>query len=282
MNLAIHRHLIVLFALLACGRTFAVDAPSADSIDRETIHYLSGDKELIGFLYKPKGDGPFPVFLWNHGSEREPKTGAAFSKFWVPQGFVVFAPIRSGHGSNPGEWIMDQQKHVRNPDSREGFHQLLALHERANNDVVAAYRWIATQPFVDSKRIVVAGGSFGGIQTLLTAERDSTEHLGVKCFVAMAPAAQSWRNPNWASTLSSAVDKARAPIFILQAQNDYDLGPSEKLGPRLTAKVFPNRYKIFPAHGDPNDHQQGHAGFYTDPEAWGDDVRSFLHDCGAD
>jgi dienelactone hydrolase len=176
---------------------------------------------------------------------------------------------------------VDQQKRVRNPDSREGFHQLLMLHEQANNDVVAAYRWIAAQPFVDSKRIVVAGGSFGGIQTLLTAERDVTEHLGVKCFVAMAPAAQSWKNPNWAGKLGSAVDTARASIFILQARNDYDLGPSEQLGPRLVAKGFPNRYKIFPPHGDPHDHAQGHAGFYTDPAAWGDDMRSFLHDCGA-
>ena len=262
-------------------RSAADPAPADGGAPRaETIHYDSHGLSLVGYVYKPAGDGPFPVYIWNHGSEHDPKPGAVLAAFWVPHGFVLFAPLRSGHAPNPGAYIGDEQRRVSDPKSAAGFARLVALHERANDDVVAAYRWIAAQPYVDASRIVVAGGSFGGIQTLLTAERDGRERLGVKCFVAMAPAAQSWENPNWAGRLTTAIDAARAPIFLAQARNDYSLGPSEVLGPRVDAKGPPSRHAVFPPHGDPGNPAQGHGGFFSDPQAWGDAVLAFLHDCG--
>ncbi|HZP65040.1 MAG TPA: prolyl oligopeptidase family serine peptidase [Rudaea sp.] len=255
--------------------TAVADGPKGD-----IVQYQSRGVELMAFVYKPAGKGPFPVYMWNHGGERDPMPGALLAKFWVPRGFVLYAPLRSGHGPNPGAWIGDEQKRIREQRSPAGFHALMELHEHADDDVVAAYQWIAHQPFADAKHIVVAGASYGGIQALLAAERDPREHLGVKCVVAMSPAAESWGNPHWAQRLGDAVDAARAPIFLLQAQNDYSLGPSESLGPRIDAKGGANRHKVFPAHGDPNDHTQGHAGFFADAGAWGDDVLKFLHDCG--
>jgi hypothetical protein len=84
-----YRFWFLLLLALAGGPAFSADTPSVDVVvDREIVHYPSGGRDLIGFLYKPAGNGPFPVHLWNHGSEREPKTGAALAKFWVPQGFV--------------------------------------------------------------------------------------------------------------------------------------------------------------------------------------------------
>lgn len=256
-------------------------APAVDArATGEVVFYPSHGLQLKGYVYKPLGAGPFPVYMWNHGSEEQPMPGAKLAQYWVPQGFVLFAPIRSGHGGNPGAYIGDEQKKIQNQTSAAGFRQVVALHERADDDVIAAYRWIAQQSYADKGRIVVAGGSYGGIQALLAAERDGREHLGVKCFVAMSPAAESWGNPNWAGRLSQAVAAATAPIFLLQARNDYNLGPSEVLGPRIDAKGFPNRHKILPVHGDPSDHAQGHGGFFSDSSAWDTDVVSYLHDCG--
>ena len=267
-------------AAAAAAATDTPDPGAAGAPKADVIRYKSGGRELMAFVYKPDGDGPFPVYMWNHGSEHDPPPGALLAKFWVPHGFVLFAPLRSGHGPNPGKWIGDEQKRILDQRSPAGFERLMQLHTLANDDVVAAYRWIARQPFVDAKRIVVAGGSFGGIQALLSAERDANEHLGVKCVVAMAPAAESWGNPNWGKRLATAVDAARAPILLLQAQNDFSLGPSEVLGPRVDAKGGANRHKVLPAHGDPADHAQGHGGFFADPAAWSDDVLAFLHACG--
>jgi polyhydroxybutyrate depolymerase len=255
-------------------------APAGDASKADIIQYKSHGLDLMAFVFRPSGAGPFPVYMWNHGSDHDPFPGTLLAKFWVPQGFVLFAPLRSGHGPNPGSYIGDEQKLIHNQKSPAGFRQLVALHERANDDVIAAYQWIARQPWVDPKRIVVAGGSFGAIQTLLTAERDGREHLGVKCFVAMSPAGESWGNPNWAGRLETAIDAAHAPIFLMQAQNDFNLGPSEVLGPRIDAKGPPNRHKVFPAHGDPSDQAQGHGAFFSDPTAWSDEVLAYLHDCG--
>src|SRR5689334_8248780 len=39
----------------------------------ELIHYPAGERKLPGYVYRPKGDGPHPAVLWNHGSEKEPR-----------------------------------------------------------------------------------------------------------------------------------------------------------------------------------------------------------------
>src|SRR5437660_611179 len=38
----------------------------------QNVEYPSGEFKLPGFLYRPKGDGPFPAVIWNHGSEKRP------------------------------------------------------------------------------------------------------------------------------------------------------------------------------------------------------------------
>lgn len=253
----------------------------------ETVTYMSHGLTLKAYLYKPVGQGPFPAYLWNHGSEQNPSDGRKLAKFWTERGFVFFAPIRSGHGGNPGAYIGDEQKAVQGSgkNKKQSFSRIAKLHERANDDVVAAYQWLKGRPSVDPARIVVAGGSFGGIQTVLTAERDGREGLGVRCFVAMAPAAMSWgKGFLWGPYLSQAVRVSKAPIFLIQAENDFSLGPSNVLGPIVDAKGFPSRHKVFPPHivpgMAPDDHQQGHGRFFMDPPAWQEDVLAYLKDCG--
>jgi hypothetical protein len=85
--------------------------------------------------------------------------------------------------------------------------------------------------------------------------------------------------------LSQVIRSSKAPIFLLQAQNDYNLGPSEVLGPVVDAKGFPSRHKVFPTHIDPTKNpqdprQQGHGLFFADPSAWQEDVLKYLKDCG--
>ena len=254
----------------------------------ETVTYSSQGLSLKGYLYKPAGQGPFPAYIWNHGSEENPSDGSKLAEFWNAQGFVFFAPVRSGHGGNPGEYIGDQQKALQVGVKKRGqkFPEVLKLHQRANEDVVAALQWLKQQSYVDAKRIVVAGGSYGGIQTLLTAGRDGKEKLGVLCFIAMSPAAMSWGNGQlWGPALTQVIQSSTAPIFLLQAENDFNLGPSEVLGPVVDAKGAPSRHKIFPPHVvagmAPDDHRAGHGKFFGDTSAWQDDVLKYLKDCGA-
>jgi carboxymethylenebutenolidase len=149
---------------------------------------------------------------------------------------------------------------------------MVELQQAEVDDVIAALNYLRSQPFVDPARIALSGCSYGGIQTLLTGERD----LGVMALVPFAPGAMSWeQNVPLQDRLVRAVDLAKAPVFLIQAENDYSLGPSRVLSKEANKKKKDFQSKIYPAFG--STHQDGHWGFCsTATEVWGNDVLAFL------
>ena len=139
-------------------------------------------------------------------------------------------------------------------------------------DVVAALNYLRARPFVDATRVAMSGCSYGGIQTLLAGERD----LPLRALVPFAPAAMSWdQNVPLQDLLIHAVDLAKAPIFLVQAENDYSLSPSRVLNKE--AKKMKKKFdaKIYPAFGQ--SHQDGHGAFCSSAtDVWGNDVLAFL------
>ncbi|HZS49115.1 MAG TPA: dienelactone hydrolase family protein [Blastocatellia bacterium] len=232
-------------------------------------------KNLHGFLYKPAGNGPFPAVIWNHGSERLPGWQPDLAQFYISKGFVFFIPHRSGHGksSDAGPYIKDEMNECSQHSNKDEC--VIKLHEKANLDVVAAYDWLKQRPFVESDNIVMSGLSFGGIQTLLTAEKG----LGIRCFISFAPAAMSWAGvPGLHNRLLNAAKQAKPPIFLIQAMGDYNMGPSEVIGAYLKTKGGLNNAKVYPKFGPAN--QDNHAGFAIKPQGiaiWGNDVMSFIN-----
>ena len=86
---------------------------------------------------------------------------------------MVFAPMRRGHGDSEGPYIMDHHASASlTVRLMEGEHL---------NDQLAGQAYVKALPYVDPHRLVVAGCSFGGIQTLLAAERGA----GYRAAVAM-------------------------------------------------------------------------------------------------
>jgi dipeptidyl aminopeptidase/acylaminoacyl peptidase len=258
--------------LLLILASAAVSATAAEPPDESAlVTFKSGEMELKGWLWKPAGKAPFPAVIYNHGSEKTPGWFPTLGNFWTSNGFVFFVPHRHGHGRSAGEYIVDLQEQFRakETDAEKVQRYVISLHERYNADVVAVVNWLKTQPFVDSSRLVVSGISYGGIQTVLAAEKE----LGVKAFVTFSPAAMSWRgNPLLRERLLQAVKHAKAPMFLLQAKNDYNLGPMELLGAELERKGKPNRAKLYPAFGDADNPKDGHGGFAVR----GSDVLKFL------
>ena len=163
---------------------------------------------------------------------------------------------------------MDLQRDCKSQDC------VIQLHELYNKDVVAAVEWLKQQPFVDKQKMVMSGVSFGGIQTLLTAEKG----MGIRGFVAFAPAAMSWNSfPDLRARLLRAEEKARPPIFLIQAEGDYNTGPYEMLGTYLLKKAGLNKAKLYAKFGSTN--QEAHGMFATRAPGisiWQADVLSFL------
>jgi carboxymethylenebutenolidase len=241
----------------------------------ELVSFPSGDLVLRGFLYKPRGDGPFPAIIWNHGSEKLPGQQPELARFYLKLGFVFFLPHRHGQGRSPGDYIQDLiEKYAAIEKDRTLVRKyVVRLHEEYNRDVVAAVEWLKDQPFVDQQHLVMSGCSYGGIQTLLTAEKG----LGIRAFVPFAPAAKSWANTELRKRLLEAVRGAKAPLFLIQAQNDFSLGPSEVLGPMIQRKGPPNQARIYPPYGTTP--QEGHWDFATKEGGvaiWGQDVLAFF------
>ena len=152
----------------------------------EEVAFPSGGLTLRGFIFRPAGDGPFPAVLYNHGSEKLPGTKAGIGEFFAGKGYVLFVPHRRGQGrsQSQGEYIMDAVG--RAGAARDG--RLVEMQELHQADVAAAAAYLRQLPYVDKSRIAVAGCSFGGIQTVLTAEKN----LGLRAAVAFAPAAMTW------------------------------------------------------------------------------------------
>lgn len=267
---------------LACARAPAPPPYRPPPADAQLVTFRAADgAELHGYFYLPagQGPGPFPAVLWNHGSERMPGWQPDLAAFYTARGFAFFIPHRRGQGqsSAAGPYIVDQQpsKLAVVATGASAGRKIIALHEAANHDVEAALAWLKSRSDVDPARIVMSGVSFGGIQTLLAAEKD----LGVRAFAAFAPGAMSW---HWVTgldaRLEAAARNAKAPVLIVQAHNDFNLAPSQVLGP-LLEKAGKGRAVVFPPFGTTE--REGHGAFASRKEGtavWGPTVLGFFQE----
>ena len=236
---------VLIAALVASSSVSAQLAP----FNKQRVTFRSGDLTLTGCLYKPDGAGPFPTLIWNHGSEPNPGGGAQFDSvaaIFVPAGYAVLAPIRRGHGDSEGDYIQDRIAAAfrdSGPAAAERLMvQLMGSEQLA--DQLAGLAYAKTLPFVDTTRLVVAGCSYGGIETLLAAER----RAGFKAAMAISPAALSWRgHAVLQERLVEAVRRIEIPVLLIQPPRDASLEPAKVLGAEarrlgktsFTAKVYP-------------------------------------------
>ena len=235
----------------------------------ELFAFASGDLDLKGFIWKPEGAGPFPALLWNHGSEKKPGAVHRVARFFVARGYVFLVPRRRGQGRSPGPYIMDQ---LRAAGSRaERSRMLVKLHEVQLRDQLAALSYLKGLSFVDPQRLAVMGSSFGGIQTMLAAERGQGCRVAVNC----SGAAQTWGNaPDLQRRLIAAARSAAMPVFFLQARNDYDLTPNRVLSAQVRSAGKPVEAKVYPAYG--SSAREGHSFCARGADGWGPDVLGFI------
>src|SRR5215831_19138074 len=236
----------VLFAGLTAS--FPIAAPQAP-FNKHKIAFKNGDLTLAGYVYKPDGAGPFPTLIWNHGSEQNPVGGPQFDSvaaIFVPAGYAVMAPIRRGQGDSEGDYIQDRiQAAFRESGPAAAERLMVQLMESEQlGDQLAGLAFAKTLPFVDTTKLVVAGCSYGGIQTLLAAERGA----GFKAAMAISPAALSWRgHAVLQERLLEAVRHIDIPVLLIQPPKDASLEPAKVLGAEakrlrkasFTAKVYP-------------------------------------------
>jgi len=126
----------------------------------ELIHWKSWDgRSISGFLYRPpaKFTGKRPVIVDIHGGpegQLRPSFRGRDNYYLNELGIaMIFPNVRGSTGYGKTFLSLDN-----------GF-----LREGSYKDIDTLFNWIQTQPGLDSSRVMVTGGSYGGFMTLAVA-----------------------------------------------------------------------------------------------------------------
>jgi dienelactone hydrolase len=183
------------------------------------------------WLFRPPGEGPFPLALIAHATTQNVLRRAqmpqpeypALSAWLVARGFAVLVPERSGHGGTGGRYLEDQGGCDEANYSRSGHATAEAI--------AAALNYLRGQSFVRQDGAVVIGHSAGAWGALALADDNPP---GVAAIVAFAPGRGGQANdlPNQVcaphTLLASAAEfgkTARVPVTWLVAANDTYFSP---------------------------------------------------------
>ena len=201
-------------------------------IEFPTFDKVDGEPRMIPcWLYKPPGDGPFPVVISIHGGP-EGQAQPAFSstyQLWLEKlGVAVLVPnVRGSSGYGKTYVRLDN-----------GFQR-----EDSVKDIGALLDWIEAQPSLDQERVAVFGGSYGGYMVLASAVHYSdrlkaaVDIVGISSFVTFLENTQDYRrdlrrveygderDPEMRAHLEQIspvnnVEKIKIPMFVVQGEND--------------------------------------------------------------
>src|SRR5471030_1270947 len=162
-------------SFIICLSLFHMEMGLAETLQTtpEIVHFQSGIHELGGEIFKPAGNGPFPVVLYNHGSAPgmlNSQASNVIGPLFASKGWIFFMPYRRGQGlsADAGAYIGDDIAAAR---KRGGLKQASAtmttlLSTEQLDDQLAALQWLRSRPDVQGGRIAVAGNSFGGIEAV--------------------------------------------------------------------------------------------------------------------
>jgi dienelactone hydrolase len=222
------------------------------------IPVSSANYTLAAKIVRPEGPGPYGAIVLNHGSpvsveERRSEspdflvhTAAVFAR----RGYVVVLPLRRGFGATGGEFAEDAGS-CRNPDYRKG-------ESNAAEDVMAAYDYARTLPYVDGSRMILAGQSAGGVASIFAAGARAPQGLVAVLAFAAGRGGNPARNPGvpcaiepLARVFDELGKAVKVPVLFHYAENDqfFNAQTSRLWYERFTAGGARADYVLQPAFG---------------------------------
>jgi dienelactone hydrolase len=266
-------------ASLAYGQDGFVGTKLVDENVR--IPVSNGNYSIAAKILRPDGAGPYGAIVLNHGAavsaeERRTEspellihTAAHFAR----RGYVVVMPLRRGFGATGGEFAEDAGS-CRNPDYRRG-------ETAAAEDVMAAYHYTRSLPYVDGTRMILAGQSAGGVASIYSAANAPDGLVAVLAFAAGRGGNPS-RNPGvpcaiepLARVFDELGKSVKVPVLFHYAENDqfFNAQTSRLWYERFTAGGARAEYVLQPAFG-----KDGHYIFSDDSgvQYWLPAVERFL------
>ena len=254
----------------------------------ETRYYRSGELNIEAYFYKPPGNGPFPLIIYNHGSradqERVEKPMQFIAAILVPQGYAVLVPERRGYGKSDGPTYGEEVGSDRGDKMMKRFREeaddvLAGLEYLKRKDAGTNFGRIkpaASSTPIDFKRVVLMGWSHGGVVSLLAA---SEQHEFV-ALVNQAGGALSWNSsPTLQRELPAAARKIKIPALCMDAEIDATTNAVKTVGEAIKSSGEWEQTIIYPAFtptSNPSNIAPGHLIFAQGVSIWQDDLLKFL------
>ncbi|MBE0550613.1 MAG: S9 family peptidase, partial [Rubrivivax sp.] len=252
---------------MASGAVQAWTRPTADPAldlaripDQQIVRWQTFDGRTIsGVLTLPPARyaGPRPVLMAMHGGpESQAKQGwQGRLNFLVQElGVAVLEPnVRGSSGYGKTFLALDNGR----------------LREDSVKDMGSAIDWVASQPRLDAKRVLVSGGSYGGYMALAASVRladriaGAVSVVGISNFVSFLENTESYRrdlrrveygderDPAMRAFLQgisplNLADNIGKPLFVVQGKNDPRVPwtESEQIVRRLQARGTPVWYLL--------------------------------------
>ena len=209
--------------------------------EAELVRWKSFDGKMIsGFLYRPpaKFTGKRPLLVLIHGGPegQSQPTFLGRSNYYLNElGIALIYPnVRGSTGYGKTFSLMDNG--IKRDDTYK--------------DINALFDWVATQPGLDSDRVAVTGGSYGGHMTLAVSTfysdriRCSVDIVGMSNLVTFLEHTEAYRrdlrrveygderDPKMREYLEKIapmknIEKIRKPMFVIAGKNDPRVPVSE-------------------------------------------------------
>ncbi|MDQ1465166.1 MAG: hypothetical protein QOC73_2107 [Actinomycetota bacterium] len=235
---------------------------AVDAVEPTLVQFGTHDGRTIpAFLYRPPGDGPFPVLLSIHGGpeaqERPIYMYGGLYQYLLSHNVAILAP------------------NVRGSTGYGATYQKLIHRDWGGaelGDLEHAVRYLHELDWVDRDRIGVFGASFGGFATLLCVSRlpdlwaVAVDIVGPSNLVTLVRAVPpTWRRMT-AGLIGDAdteadflmsrspvtyADAIKTPLFVIQGANDPRVAKAEsdQIVERLRARGVDVRYDVYEDEG---------------------------------
>jgi dienelactone hydrolase len=169
--------------------TYGADLPpEIVHIPVEGTGVPGADARMVAGVFRPAGDGPFPVLVYSHGRsgtdlERSLTTIPDLRghvRYWLRKGFAVVAAIRPGYGETGGADREDSGVRYDVFGNCWGQPDFGHSAAAAKEAVLATLTWVRQQPWAKATRIVLVGASMGGLASIASA---ATNPDGVVAYI---------------------------------------------------------------------------------------------------